>query len=617
MPLPFNYKDFFHEEISFNLLKKRKDSNKIISEGLEPGYIGIVKPDGSVDSLYNNFSANETDHSEIAHVLHGKWRYFVNSRLLYWNEDPSDEERHIMYNWLTKRGLSLKKEVTSFNDLEENKGMNMGDNFKSWFGRSVVKDKGGNPLRVYHGTNQPIKSFSKMRRGMTTHASSAKEGYFFTDSSEVASQYASAAGKQLRSNLLDYEKKVKQYNDKLKYLEHMAHRTGKWDAYEKTMEEYEEFELAYRHEDDIIGQNLIPVYLRIENPLIYDFEGNSAAIGNLTNIILTAKKNGNDGVILKNIADPLPVSNHYVVFKSTQIKSATGNGGGYNPKKSDITKEDMDTPSQPPGHVQHVDKQNQNVNIVDQQQMKDAYVVAATLWGEARGEGENGMHAVMNVIMNRAHGDFSKAKDIVLKKKQFSLWNNVKDPEASAINLAQVYRSKKLKDGHSYIKALELVDKAMKGNLPDITGGATFYFNPKKVMPSWAKEMIKTKTIGNHDFYKPMTKTHQLDESDDGINIIRQGLVDDGIIGYEMRSPKSFIRYGYEPTRKLFYLYMVGTPNTNDRNQGHSKSIIDNFFQLIKQYNGTLDVGSYTGEGMDYVKHVIERLAKQYRIRLI
>jgi hypothetical protein len=53
-----------------------------------------------------------------------------------------------------------------------------------------------------------------------------------------------------------------------------------------------------------------------------------------------------------------------------------------------------------------------------------------------------------------------------------------------------------------YQKIIGLVDSAMKGRLADITGGATFYFNPKKANPSWAKKLVKTKRIGNHDFYK-------------------------------------------------------------------------------------------------------------------
>jgi hypothetical protein len=38
--------------------------------------------------------------------------------------------------------------------------------------------------------------------------------------------------------------------------------------------------------------------------------------------------------------------------------------------------------------------------------------------------------------------------------------------------------------------------------LPDITSGATHYFNPNVVLPSWAAKMTKVASIGHHDFYK-------------------------------------------------------------------------------------------------------------------
>lgn len=132
-----------------------------------------------------------------------------------------------------------------------------------------------------------------------------------------------------------------------------------------------------------------------------------------------------------------------------------------------------------------------------QHSIEDGYIVAATIWGEARGEGEKGMLAVLNVIMNRAKGDISKAKEIVLKPKQFSFWNSKSNPQKFSIDLARSSG----KD-NQFQKAVELVDKAMKGTLPDITHGALFYFNPKLANPSWANKMIKTISIGNHDFYK-------------------------------------------------------------------------------------------------------------------
>jgi 8-oxo-dGTP pyrophosphatase MutT (NUDIX family) len=106
-------------------------------------------------------------------------------------------------------------------------------------------------------------------------------------------------------------------------------------------------------------------------------------------------------------------------------------------------------------------------------------------------------------------------------------------------------------------------------------------------------------------------------ENIDDCEFINKGLVDDGIFGYEMRSKKSFISYGYDPAYKLFYLYNIMTPNEADTNKGHAKRLLEDFFQLIKQYGGALDIGPYTAAGVSYIKHVVERLSKEYNVPLV
>jgi predicted nucleotidyltransferase len=211
--------------------------------------------------------------------------------------------------------------------------------FKSWFGNSKVVDSSGNPLVVYHGTNQPISAFSKKRLGMNTQASSAKRAFFFTDSQAVAGEYASKAGRTVRSNISKYEKKIKEYQKKVERLEKYAQLSGNWKPYEKAIEEYENYDIGTSREDDITGQNILPVFLKIENPLVYDFKGLSAFNNETSNLIDMAIKSGNDGLILKNVNDPEPVSTHYIVFKSNQIKSAIGNVGTFSSKHSSIVKE--------------------------------------------------------------------------------------------------------------------------------------------------------------------------------------------------------------------------------------------------------------------------------------
>lgn len=108
-----------------------------------------------------------------------------------------------------------------------------------------------------------------------------------------------------------------------------------------------------------------------------------------------------------------------------------------------------------------------------------------------------------------------------------------------------------------------------------------------------------------------------LKENTDEVKNISTGLIDVGVYGYKLTSPYSSITYGYEPSSKVFYLYMVRTPREQDLNKGHSKSLLEKFMQMIQKQGGALDQGSYTTSGMAFVKHVIERLAKQYNVRLV
>lgn len=134
------------------------------------------------------------------------------------------------------------------------------------------------------------------------------------------------------------------------------------------------------------------------------------------------------------------------------------------------------------------------VETVPYDEAKNMNVMAATLIGEAGGEGIKGMHAVANVIMNRAKGDFEHASGVCLRKYQFSMWNKKWDDIESVISKAQSHP--RWKD------AMNIVNQAKNGTLKDVTGGADFYFAPKKAMPSWADKFDKTASIGNHDFYK-------------------------------------------------------------------------------------------------------------------
>jgi N-acetylmuramoyl-L-alanine amidase len=119
-------------------------------------------------------------------------------------------------------------------------------------------------------------------------------------------------------------------------------------------------------------------------------------------------------------------------------------------------------------------------------------VVAAVLVMEGDVDGEAGVHAVMNVIQNRANGwSLESYLKVVRKPKQFSCKNRVS--EATLVTRASKHST--------WQYALDLVEAACQDRIQDITGGATHYHALKKE-PYWTKGMTLTTTIGAHKFYK-------------------------------------------------------------------------------------------------------------------
>mgnify|MGYP003620171114 CR=1 FL=1 len=88
---------------------------------------------------------------------------------------------------------------------------------------------------------------------------------------------------------------------------------------------------------------MIPVYLSIKNPLVYDYKGRSYRDKSYAEILQQAIDGGHDGVILRNTYDSGPITHDardetdiYVAFRPEQVKSATGNNGNFDPANPDI-----------------------------------------------------------------------------------------------------------------------------------------------------------------------------------------------------------------------------------------------------------------------------------------
>lgn len=154
--------------------------------------------------------------------------------------------------------------------------------FRNWFGDSKVVDQQGRPLVVYHGTGADVSEF---RPGV------AKAIWFAPDAG-YAGKYVSA--------------------------------------------------------QEGASNNLIPVFLTVKNPLTVDMRGGANLprglkgllryANTLEDVVGIARQQGHDGVIFKNRAKTVEgfVADEVAVFEPTQIKSAIGNRGTFDPADPSI-----------------------------------------------------------------------------------------------------------------------------------------------------------------------------------------------------------------------------------------------------------------------------------------
>jgi len=202
------------------------------------------------------------------------------------------KERGIGNEWLQ---VSLTPEIAEKPFLMFSKKQVETPAFRKWFGESKAVDRKGNPVVFYHGTHA---DFSIFGEGKVSHAWDSGwygAGFYFTAFPKVADSYS--------------------YN---------------------------------RDRQRSEGRNIMPVYLSIKNPYIltkdtqaefsrkYLGSTDAEAVSDNKNIVATEvtarlQADGYDGVIARDV---LPAE--FVVFDSSQIKSATGNIGTFSPENPDI-----------------------------------------------------------------------------------------------------------------------------------------------------------------------------------------------------------------------------------------------------------------------------------------
>lgn len=125
-------------------------------------------------------------------------------------------------------------------------------------------------------------------------------------------------------------------------------------------------------------------------------------------------------------------------------------------------------------------------------------IVAATLWGEARNQGEQGMRAVASVIENRRRQSYrgkATAAAVCLDPWQFSCWN-ANDP-----NLPRLRRLSSQPDAQ-YLLARRIAAEVQQGSLADITRKARHYYAASLRPPAyWSRGKSPCVVIGDHLFF--------------------------------------------------------------------------------------------------------------------
>lgn len=147
-------------------------------------------------------------------------------------------------------------------------------NFWHWYGNSLLRDGEGRPVVVYHATESDIAAFNERdaakNQSFVYGGEKGAGGFFFTAFTTVANDYT----------------------------------------------------------EDRPNANIIPAYLKLENPAYLD---DTLSLEEQSDKLREARAEGHDGAIIGGAFE-----DEYVVFTSEQIKSATGNVGRFDVGSPDI-----------------------------------------------------------------------------------------------------------------------------------------------------------------------------------------------------------------------------------------------------------------------------------------
>jgi len=183
--------------------------------------------------------------------------------------------------------------------------------FKQWFGSSKVVDEDGKPLVVYHGTTKDIDQFKLSEKA---HRAGNPDGFYFTTDPKEASKYSD---KGEGANVLPvYLQLVNPFLAGSKVSTKMIRQ----------------FEKELRDDNPNLGDDWIKGKVAIFKE--YATSGRRQFPGIFPSISFPSE--AMTRILTAGGYDGFKDGRHWVVVKPSQIKSATGNIGSYDPANPDI-----------------------------------------------------------------------------------------------------------------------------------------------------------------------------------------------------------------------------------------------------------------------------------------
>jgi hypothetical protein len=182
--------------------------------------------------------------------------------------------------------------------------------FRKWFGDSKAVDADGKPLVVYHGTGADISVFDAGKIGSTWGADT--EGFFFTSDAREASGYAESNGPTMQRHEGGNVMPVYLSIQRPVTIQALEEFTGETDLSER-------FDDPINLFDEMRDDIQVMLLGNVQDGWYIDKDSKPS------------KTNSHDGVLFEVGGKILAVA-----VDPTQIKSATGNNGQFDPANPDI-----------------------------------------------------------------------------------------------------------------------------------------------------------------------------------------------------------------------------------------------------------------------------------------